>query len=65
MGKQSAPTATKHWRQDWQYEATEKLVYRGHNTWERIKIPTDKIKGNWLQTVWQVDDSPRYSGSAK
>ena len=64
-GKTIGPIVTKHWRQDWQYEATEQLVYRGHNTWERIKIPTDKIKGNWLQTVWQVDDSPRYSGSAK
>lgn len=64
-GKTIGPIVTKHWRQDWQFEPTEQLVYRGHNIWEYIKIPADKIAGNWLQTVWQVDDSPRYSGVAK
>ena len=64
-GKIIGPYVTKHWRQDWQYEPKEQLVYRGHNRWEKISIPTEQRKGAWLQTVWQVDDSPRYSGVAK
>ncbi len=64
-GKTIGPFVTKHWRQDWQYEAKEQLVYRGNHTWERVQIPSDQVKGSWLQTVWQVDDSPRYSGVAK
>ena len=64
-GKTIGPYVTKHWRQDWQYEANEHLVYRGHNRWEKISIPAEQSRGAWLQTVWQVDDSPRYSGVAK
>lgn len=58
-GKQ---TVVKHWRQDWNYEAAEMLVYRGNDTWEKQLIPHDERKGRWVQTVYQVDDSPRYAG---
>lgn len=63
-GKAEGPFVTKHWRQDWQYEPSEQLVFRGNNTWQRIKTP-GRQHGQWRQTVYQVDDSPRYSGIAK
>lgn len=64
-GKVEGPFVTKHWRQDWHYEPAEQLVYRGHNRWERVAVPKAQRTGQWRQTVYQVDDSPRYSGVAK
>jgi hypothetical protein len=52
----------RHWRQDWSYEPKERLVYRGQNTWERIAVANGERRGAWVQSVWQVDGSPRYSG---
>jgi hypothetical protein len=52
----------KHWRQDWAYENTNMLVFRSDNHWEWEKVPKKAAKGTWSQTVYQVDDSPRYSG---
>lgn len=63
-GQVEGPYVTKHWRQDWQYEPADQLVYRGLNTWERVKVPASQRAGQWRQTVYQVDDSPRYSGVA-
>ncbi|WP_411816214.1 DUF6607 family protein [Hyphococcus sp. DH-69] len=48
----------KHWRQDWQYEPESVLVFIGGNAWERR--PVKNGKGKWSQTVYQVDDAPRY-----
>lgn len=63
-GKVEGPFVVKHWRQDWQYEPKDQLVYRGLNTWQRMAVPAAQRKGQWRQTVYQVDDSPRYSGVA-
>ncbi len=54
------PMVMKHWRQDWQYEKPEILEYVGDNTWENKKLSAEVIKGGWSQSVYQVDDSPRY-----
>lgn len=50
----------KHWRQDWEYEPARVLVYSDRNTWTWEEIPERMRNGRWSQTVWQVDDSPRY-----
>ncbi|MEL7453659.1 MAG: DUF6607 family protein, partial [Pseudomonadota bacterium] len=50
----------KHWRQDWQYEPEEVLVFIGGNAWEIKDVPEAERAGKWSQTVYQVDDSPRY-----
>lgn len=50
----------KHWRQDWRYEPANVLVFVGGNTWERRELSADERKGKWSQTVYQVEDSPRY-----
>lgn len=57
-------TVIKHWRQDWLYENQKVFHYNGDNTWNFTQLPTDAVKGQWTQKVYQVDDSPRYSGSS-
>ena len=52
----------KHWRQDWEYEPARVLVYADRNTWTWEDVPEKMRAGRWSQTVWQVDDSPRYGG---
>jgi len=52
----------KHWRQDWEYEPEKILVYAGPDSWEWEDVPIAMRHGRWSQTVWQVDDSPRYAG---
>ncbi|MEL6916190.1 MAG: DUF6607 family protein [Bacteroidota bacterium] len=54
----------KHWRQDWLYENQQLFHYNKDNNWTFKKLSTDAVKGQWTQKVYQVDDSPRYSGSA-
>lgn len=50
----------KHWRQDWAYEPETYLAYAGPNEWRVEQVPANRRPGSWSQTVWQVDDSPRY-----
>ncbi|MBB6428620.1 DUF6607 family protein [Algisphaera agarilytica] len=50
----------KHWRQDWTYQDTELLEFRGNQTWETVTVDPAKVQGTWSQAVYQVDDSPRY-----
>lgn len=54
----------KHWRQDWEYENTKVYHYTKDNSWEFKSLTEEEVKGQWTQKVYQVDDSPRYSGSA-
>lgn len=58
----NGPHVVKHWRQDWQWEGKDQLLYHGDNTWSIEKVLTSKTRGKWVWTVYQVDDSPRYSG---
>ncbi|MEP2103595.1 MAG: DUF6607 family protein [Parasphingorhabdus sp.] len=52
----------KHWRQDWEYEPEKILAYSDRNSWEYQPISEKRRNGRWSQTVYQVDDSPRYAG---
>jgi len=54
----------KHWRQDWIFQNRDLLKYDGNNTWKYISKTKKDVKGQWTQKVFQVDDSPRYEGSA-
>ncbi len=55
----------KHWRQDWRYEPARILAYTDADTWSYRAVPEGERAGAWSQTVWQVDDSPRYAGWGK
>ena len=41
------------------------LVYQGSNTWARRALTDEERRGSWVQSVYQVDDSPRYSGCGR
>jgi hypothetical protein len=60
-GTLSEPIVTKHWRQSWQYEPKELVEYKGQNRWERRKLSSTERSGQWSQTIYQVDESPRYA----
>lgn len=59
-GSVSEPMVVKHWRQDWQYEDRDLHEYQGMRTWKHRKLNRSEVKGRWTQSVFQVDDSPRY-----
>ncbi|WP_298782250.1 DUF6607 family protein [uncultured Polaribacter sp.] len=54
----------KHWRQDWMFENTNFYMYNGDNKWKYVKKDAQEVENQWTQKVYQVDDSPRYEGSA-
>lgn len=54
----------KHWRQDWEYENTKFYQFFKDRTWKFQTLSKDAVKGQWTQRVYQVDDSPRYEGTA-
>ena len=60
-GSISEPMVTKHWRQDWNYEPTHIVEYKGSDRWERRALSAPEARGNWMQSVYQVDESPRYA----
>jgi hypothetical protein len=63
VGKPDNPHIVKHWRQDWEFENTDLYVYNHDNIWTYVSLSEEKVKGQWTQKVFQVDDSPRYEGS--
>ncbi len=60
-GKAMSPVVIKHWRQDWQYEPQQLDEYLGSVRWQRRPLPASESRGQWSQTAYQVDDSPRYA----
>ncbi len=54
----------KHWRQDWEFENTKFYDFKKDLTWNFETKSKNEVKGQWTQRVYQVDDSPRYEGSA-
>jgi hypothetical protein len=64
-GKEGALETQKHWRQDWTFEDTEIVEYKGKRTWERRNLSPKDAKCTWSQAVFEVDDTPRYESWAK
>ncbi|MEL6415185.1 MAG: DUF6607 family protein [Pseudomonadota bacterium] len=60
VGPNESPFVVKHWRQDWKYEPARVLMFVGGNAWEWQDVPASERAGTWSQTVYQVDDAPRY-----
>ena len=60
-GSITEPMVTKHWRQDWKYQPSHLVEYRGRDRWERRKLSSGENQGAWSQAVYQVDESPRYA----
>ena len=64
VGSPAKPYIIKHWRQDWVYENTGFYYFDKDNMWKFKTLKADEVAGQWTQKVYQVDDSPRYEGSA-
>ncbi|NQX76638.1 DUF6607 family protein [Gilvibacter sp.] len=64
VGNPSEPMIVKHWRQDWSFQNQDFYMYDGDNNWIYQRKDKADVKGQWTQKVFQVDDSPRYEGSA-
>jgi len=64
VGSKRFPTVIKHWRQDWLYQNLDLYKYDVNNTWNYKKMNKKDVKKQWTQKVFQVDDSPRYEGTA-
>lgn len=60
-GTISEPMVTKHWRQDWVYQPADIVEYQGNDRWQRRQIASLEGSKRWVQTVYQVDESPRYA----
>ncbi len=54
----------KHWRQDWLFENTYFYTFNGFGEWKFHALSKEEVRGQWTQKVYQVDDSPRYEGTA-
>jgi hypothetical protein len=64
VGNEDNPFIIKHWRQDWIYENNDFYMFDHDNKWTYKNLSDQQVKGQWTQKVYQVDDSPRYEGSA-
>lgn len=64
VGTPERPYIVKHWRQDWLFENTNFYIFNTDENWVFEKKSTSDVAGQWTQKVYQVDDSPRYEGSA-
>ena len=60
-GQRHGPFVQKHWRQDWLYQPEAVLAYHGEGRFAPRPVPAEQRRGRWSQTVYQVDDSPRYA----
>ncbi|MDO5611091.1 MAG: hypothetical protein Q4G62_10045 [Pseudomonadota bacterium] len=56
---------TKHWRQDWHYQAPKRFEFSADQTWVVRDIPADTTRGAWTQCVYEVSDAPRYCGTGR
>lgn len=56
---------TKHWRQDWHYQASQRLEFSAEQTWTLRPVAPGLLRGAWTQCVYEVSDAPRYCGSGR
>lgn len=56
---------TKHWRQDWLWQASERLEFSADQTWALRPVPVELTRGAWTQCVYEVSDAPRYCGTGR
>ena len=56
---------TKHWRQDWAYEAPTRFEFSADQTWTVRALSLEETRGAWTQCVYEVSDAPRYCGTGR
>jgi hypothetical protein len=55
----------KHWRQTWQYQADPVWTFEGGQHFKPRDRDDAMVAGTWTQSVYEVSDAPRYTGSGK
>ncbi len=55
----------KHWREDWEFEQNNQWQFVHDAHWKKVNLDKVAVTGQWTQTVWEVDDAPRYQGSSR
>ena len=56
---------TKHWRQDWSWEAAQRFEFSAGQTFSVRPVPAALSAGAWTQCVYEVSDAPRYCGTGR
>lgn len=56
---------TKHWRQDWFWQAPTRFEFADEQVWRIRAISEEAISGAWTQCVYEVSDAPRYCGTGR
>ncbi|EIT69534.1 MULTISPECIES: DUF6607 family protein [Hydrocarboniphaga] len=56
---------TKHWRQDWQWQAAQRFEFTEDQTWRIRELTPQQRRGSWTQCVFEVSDAPRYCGTGR
>jgi hypothetical protein len=56
---------TKHWRQDWVFEAPSRFEFAADQTWIVRPLDSAATRGAWTQCVYEVSDAPRYCGTGR
>jgi hypothetical protein len=56
---------TKHWRQDWTYQAPTRFEFTADQTWHVRAVDAALNAGAWTQCVYEVSDAPRYCGTGR
>ncbi|AWV08278.1 DUF6607 family protein [Marilutibacter maris] len=56
---------TKHWRQDWVYQASNRFEFSADQTWTVHPVAPTLNQGAWTQCVYEVSDAPRYCGTGR
>jgi len=56
---------TKHWRQDWVFEAARRWEFAADATWRWRDVPPALTTDGWTQCVYEVSDAPRYCGTGR
>ncbi len=56
---------TKHWRQDWIFEAPSRFEFSADQTWTVRALSPGETRGAWTQCVYEVSDAPRYCGTGR
>jgi hypothetical protein len=54
----------KHWRQVWEYGANQRWTFEGEQRF-RTSVPVQAATGTWTQSVHEVNDAPRYTGTGR
>jgi hypothetical protein len=65
-GRPTPAAVAKHWRQEWVWQGEGVLRYagpvaNGADRWHHEKLDPATHQGNWVWTVWGIEDGPRYA----